>query len=99
MQWRIWCSALLGASAATWILLAAPAPPRGIEDLRRGFEQPPDEARVMMRWWWFGPAVAKPELEREMRSMKEAGIGGFEVQPVYRKRQSNPPFHPPAAMM
>jgi len=37
----------------------------------------------MMRWWWFGPAVTKPELEREMRLMKEGGIGGFEVQPVY----------------
>lgn len=36
-----------------------------------------------MRWWWFGPAVTKPELEREMRVMKEGGIGGFEVQPVY----------------
>ncbi len=36
-----------------------------------------------MRWWWFGPAVTRPELEREMRLMKEGGIGGFEVQPVY----------------
>lgn len=36
-----------------------------------------------MRWWWFGPAVTKPELEREMRLMKEGGIGGFEVQTVY----------------
>ena len=37
----------------------------------------------MMRWWWFGPAVTKTGLEREMRLMKEGGIGGFEVQPVY----------------
>jgi hypothetical protein len=37
----------------------------------------------MMRWWWFGPAVTKQQLEREMRLMKDAGIGGFEVQPVY----------------
>jgi hypothetical protein len=37
----------------------------------------------MMRWWWFGPSVAKPEIEREMKVMKDAGIGGFEVQPVY----------------
>jgi alpha-L-rhamnosidase len=54
-----------------------------LSDLRRGFEHPPDDARIMMRWWWFGPAVTKPELEREMRAMKEGGIGGFEVQPVY----------------
>ena len=27
--------------------------------------------------------MTKPQLEREMRLMKEGGIGGFEVQPVY----------------
>jgi hypothetical protein len=52
-------------------------------ELRRAFENPPDDARIMMRWWWFGPSVNKPELEREMRAMKAGGIGGFEVQPVY----------------
>jgi hypothetical protein len=44
----------------------------------------------MMRWWWFGPAVTKPELEREMRRMKEGGIGGFEVQPVYPLQLDRP---------
>lgn len=37
----------------------------------------------MMRWWWFGPSVTKEEIERELRVMKEGGIGGVEVQPVY----------------
>ncbi len=36
-----------------------------------------------MRWWWFGPAVAKAELEREMNLMKQGGIGGVEVQSTY----------------
>ncbi len=36
-----------------------------------------------MRWWWFGPAVEKPELQRELRAMKDGGIGGVEIQPVY----------------
>jgi len=54
-----------------------------IDDLQSSFLNPPDDSRIMMRWWWFGPAVTKPELEREMRVMKESGIGGFEVQPVY----------------
>src|SRR5215472_5193905 len=58
-------------------------PPPSIAELHRSFQRPPDDARIMMRWWWFGPAVAKPELEREIRLMKEGGIGGFEVQPVY----------------
>ena len=54
-----------------------------IDAVERGFKLPPDDARIMMRWWWFGPSVTKPQLEREMRLMKEGGIGGFEVQPVY----------------
>jgi len=44
----------------------------------------------MVRWWWFGPSVEKPELEREMHFMKEGGIGGFEVQPVYPLELDNP---------
>jgi hypothetical protein len=59
------------------------APAQTLTDLQRGFEHPPDNAKIMMRWWWFGPAVTKPELERELRVMKEGGIGGFEVQAVY----------------
>ena len=59
------------------------AEPTNMSELRRGFERPPDDARMMVRWWWFGPSVTKPELEREMRLMKEGGIGGFEVQPTY----------------
>lgn len=54
-----------------------------IEELQRLFQTPPDDSRIMMRWWWFGPAVTKTQLEREMRLMREGGIGGFEVQPVY----------------
>jgi hypothetical protein len=70
------------------LALAAFAPFRAvcaasIDELQASFAHPPDDSRIMMRWWWFGPAVTKPELEREMRLMKEGGIGGFEVQPVY----------------
>src|SRR5580704_18130533 len=68
------------ALAAIWTVAA---PPASLADLRRDFQHPPADARIMVRWWWFGPAVAKPELEREMRFMKEGGIGGFEVQPTY----------------
>lgn len=48
-----------------------------------GFKDPPANCRIMMRWWWFGAGVNKPELERELSAMKAAGIGGVEVQPVY----------------
>jgi hypothetical protein len=55
----------------------------GVERLAEGFANPPDDARVMVRWWWFGPAVTAPELEREMKLMKQGGFGGFEVQATY----------------
>lgn len=51
--------------------------------LHRGFVNPPLEARPMMRWWWFGPATVKPELRKELETMRNAGIGGVEIQPVY----------------
>lgn len=51
--------------------------------LQGAFMTPPDDARPMVRWWWFGPAVVPPQLEREMALMKAGGFGGFEVQPTY----------------
>ncbi len=75
---RLALAALLSALVSP----AALSQPAAIGELRRSFQDPPDDSRIMMRWWWFGPAVTKPELEREMRLMKEGGIGGFEVQPV-----------------
>src|SRR6185503_423070 len=65
------------------LVLNFPVGAQNITELQRGFQRPPDDAKIMMRWWWFGPSVTKSELEREMRLMKDGGIGGFEVQPVY----------------
>jgi hypothetical protein len=65
------------------LLIAAADAPSPIATLRQSFEKPPAEARMMARWWWFGAAVTKPELAKEIRAMKQGGFGGFEVQPVY----------------
>jgi hypothetical protein len=54
------------------------------------FQQPLADARPMMRWWWFGPAVAHDELDREIAAMKAGGFGGFEVQPVYALSSDDP---------
>jgi hypothetical protein len=64
-------------------LTTAQRVPDPLDNLRRSFVAPPLDSRIMMRWWWFGPAVTEPELERELRLMKAGGIGGVEVQPVY----------------
>jgi hypothetical protein len=80
----------VGALAAGGAFLEAqtPAPPAssgraGLADLERTFRTPPDDARIMMRWWWFGPTITRAGLERELRLMKDGGIGGVEIQPVY----------------
>ena len=44
----------------------------------------------MMRWWWFGPAVERDELARELRTMKAGGMGGVEIQPVYPLQLDDP---------
>jgi hypothetical protein len=61
-----------------------------VDGLQKDFANPPDDSKIMMRWWWFGPSVVNDELDREMRLMKDGGIGGFEVQPVYALALDNP---------
>ncbi len=81
---------ILSAAASVPLLVTVSASARqpashadSLADLRAGFAAPPGDARPMMRWWWFGPAVEKSELARELRAMKAGGIGGAEIQPVY----------------
>ena len=86
---RVASVVLLGLIGAVVCVIGgfAPASPQTSDSeivaLQQGFLHPPDDSKIMVRWWWFGPAVTSPELDREMREMKDAGIGGFEVQPVY----------------
>src|SRR6202167_2212167 len=62
----------------------AAAPRDGsLSALEQSFAHPPDDCRIMVRWWWFGPAVTKPELLRELEQMKAEGIGGVEIATLY----------------
>src|SRR5579862_1365349 len=73
--------------AAQQVRTAAPAKAGAQADplaaARAGFATPPMDARPMVRWWWFGPTVDKAGLARDLRTMKEGGFGGAEIQPVY----------------
>lgn len=77
MRTRIAIAVIIALAAYSQVL------PQTTAEVRRGFVSPPDDARIMMRWWWFGPSVTKAEIERELRTMRDGGIGGVEVQPVY----------------
>ena len=52
------------------------------EQLYEGFRQPTSEYRPFVRWWWNGDKVEADELVRELRLLKEAGIGGVEINPI-----------------
>jgi hypothetical protein len=56
---------------------------KNIAEIYQKFITPPDDARPMVRWWWFGTAVEKPEILHELEQMKADGIGGAELAFVY----------------
>ncbi len=35
-----------------------------------------------VRWWWNGDKIEKNELIRELHLLKEAGVGGVEINPI-----------------
>lgn len=41
------------------------------------------DARIMMRWWWFGPSISCEEVTRQLTLMHQAGIGGVEAAYIY----------------
>jgi len=69
---------------------AAQTPAPSFETLRKQFLTPPDAARPMVRWWWFGAAVVKPEILRELQQMKADGIGGAELAFEYPEVLDDP---------
>jgi hypothetical protein len=80
------------------LLLLAPAAlyAQAPTTLLQNFRNPPPESRPMVRWWWFGPAVEKPEILRELQQMKADGIGGAELAFVYPEQlENNLPFLSP----
>jgi hypothetical protein len=90
------------------LMVAAPAfaqPAPSLQTLRSNFANPPIDARPMVSWWWFGPAVVKPEILAELQQMKADGIQGAELAFVYpevlddpAKNLKNLPFLSPAML-
>ena len=51
---------------------------------------PPADARGLTRWWWYGCAVTREEIVRELDFMQAAHIGGVEVQILYPVTPDDP---------
>lgn len=59
-------------------------------DFQAILQNPPESSRGMTRWWWYGCAVEEQEIDRELNMMKEAGIGGVELQILYPIHRDDP---------
>ena len=53
-----------------------------IDDYYALFQNPPSRYRPFVRWWWNGNKVEKNEITRELKLLKNAGIGGVEINPI-----------------
>ena len=51
-------------------------------ELYRLFQNPDSKYRPFVRWWWNGDKVEAAELIRELHLLKEAGVGGVEINPI-----------------
>ncbi len=52
------------------------------DGLYKVFTDPDGKYRPFVRWWWNGDKVEAEELVRELHLLKEAGIGGVEINPI-----------------
>jgi hypothetical protein len=50
--------------------------------LYEAFLNPPAAAKPFVRWWWNGNKLSKTEILRELDVMRDAGIGGVEINPI-----------------
>ncbi len=53
-----------------------------IKQIYEGFKTPPPHARPFVRWWWNNDQVEKDELLRELDVLRNAGLGGVEINPI-----------------
>lgn len=53
------------------------------QDVRNQLQFPRKETKGRTRWWWYGCAVDREELVRELDEMKKAELGGVELQILY----------------
>lgn len=56
----------------------------------RHFQNPPDRARLFVRWWWNGNRLDAKEIVRELDLMQAAGIRGIEINPIALPKHSDP---------
>ncbi|MBN1516415.1 discoidin domain-containing protein [Candidatus Sumerlaeota bacterium] len=57
-----------------WRTSLAPVVP-----LEEGFQQQPNESHTRVWWWWLNGNVDRESIARDLREMKDKGIGGYNL--------------------
>lgn len=60
----------------------AQTPIKTTKALYQTFQHPDMRYHPFVRWWWNGDKVDSAELVRELRMLKDVGIGGVEINPI-----------------
>jgi hypothetical protein len=65
------------------LLCVAFSGPLGAADSVTTWPEITRENKPWTRWWWPGSGVDAASLTAELQSFQEAGLGGFEITPIY----------------
>ena len=70
---------LFAISVAAFALTACSSPDtkEALEELRAGWENPPQEARTQVWWHWMNGNITKDGIEKDIAWFKRIGLGGF----------------------
>jgi hypothetical protein len=94
-------AAILGFALANVAGVSPAQPPPGLKSDLGGQAAPADplawpavtaECRPWTRWWWLGSAVDREGLTRQLEQLRQAGLGGVEICPIYGAKGSENKF-------
>lgn len=66
------------AVAICFLLVANGAFAQNLEELKKGFENPPDSARPLVWWHWMNGNISKEGIKLDLEWMHRVGIAGFQ---------------------
>jgi hypothetical protein len=61
-----------------------------VQELYALFKEPQNIHRPFVRWWWNGNRLSHQEILRELDLLKQAGIGGVEINPIKFPETADP---------
>jgi hypothetical protein len=60
------------------------------QNLDRGFQNPPQAARVQAFWVWNGTDISKEGITKDLEAMRDEGLGGALIMHVGSKVANSP---------